>query len=218
VPLFGDYRAPRGINRNQEVRMKTIKMLSAACAVVFAFTALSASAATAHEWLEHKVIPLTKSVKVKEYGARYEFADEGARITFECTVEQKGTVGPGAAGQIASFKVSECRTLEGCEASQAPTLEAVHLPWSTELVTFESGLGNTITTKGAEWKWTCMILGSNWTEHCTIAPTMNVTNLGFNVEEAYKNEPVIDCFALGSFHMKASGVLQTENDESLWAK
>jgi hypothetical protein len=209
VPLFGDYRAPRGINRNQEVRMKTIKMLSAACAVVFALTALSASAATAHEW-RWEGLPLTKAEKVVEIGARYEFADAGARITFECTVEQKGTVGPGAAGQITSFKVSECRTIEGCEASQTPTLEAVHLPWSTELVTFESGLGNTITTKGAEWKWTCKILGSNWTEHCTIAPTMNVTNLGFNVEEAYKNEPVISCFALGSFHVKASGVLQSE--------
>ena len=39
---------------------------------------------------------------------------------------------------------------------------------------------------------------------------MNVTNLSFDVEEAYKNEPVIDCFALGSFHVKASGVLKSE--------
>jgi hypothetical protein len=185
--------------------MKTIKMLSAACAVVFALVALTATAATAHEW-RLKGAPLTKSVKFSQT-ATYTFKDLTIGAEFICEVEEKGTVGPGAAGQITSVKEVSCADKALCKTT--PTIEAVRLPWNTELTTFEGGVGNHITSKEPEWKWKCEIVGFDiLTEYCEVAPTMKVTNLAEgDVEESISDETT-SCFnGPGRFHTHGGGLL-----------
>jgi hypothetical protein len=197
--------------------MKTIKTLSAALTVVFAFAALSASAATAHEW-KIRGLGLTKSVPVSQT-ATYKFLDETNGASFICTVEEKGTVGPGAAGKITSIKELSCATSsEFCEA--APTLEALHLPWSTELVTFEGGLGNEITTKSPlpEWKWKCKSHFETWTETCGVYPTMKAKNVSLGVEETFPEKDRTGCSNSSLFYEEKGGILkETVEEEKLQA-
>jgi hypothetical protein len=192
--------------------MKTIKTLSAVCTVVSALVALTATAATAHEWRLSNA-PLTKSVKVSQT-ATYTFKDKAIGAEFTCKVEEKGTVGPGAAGQITGVKEVSCSDIASCKS---PTIEALDLPWNTELTTFESGVGNHITSKEPEWKWKCELLSEKRTEFCAVAPTMKVTNLAlYGVEEAIGSETT-SCFnAPGGFYTTGGGPLfETPFEEKL---
>lgn len=187
--------------------MRTIKTLSAACTVVFAFTALSAAAATAHEW-QLRSLPITKSVSVSEE-ANLRFTDNttGARIA--CTLEEKGTIGPGAAGQIATIKVASCTSLAGCQTGTVQ-FEALHLPWNTELQTFEAGLGNHILSK-PEWKWQCKLSGSTWVQYCNANTNMTVKNVRPNVEETFNPSERTSCLVGGSGLSTEGGGLLKES-------
>jgi hypothetical protein len=194
--------------------MKTIKTLSAVCTVVFALVALTATAASAHEWQIRRA-PLTKSVKVSQT-ATYTFEDRDVGAQFTCELEEKGTVGPGAVGQITSIKEVSCSEIKGC---QGPTIEALYLPWNTELTTFEGGVGNHIKSpKDAEWKWKCQIIGGEKrTEYCEVAPTMKVTNLAERGVEESISSAQTSCFnATAGFFTKGGGLLfETPFEEKL---
>jgi hypothetical protein len=193
--------------------MKNIKTVSVACAVAFAFAALWTTAATAHEWLKNGQ-PLTKSVNVTQK-ATYKWEQYGTRIEFSCTVEEKGTVGPGAAGQITSIKEVECHYLNGCQGPV--TIEARKLPWNTELQTFEGGVGNHITSSQPEWRWECEFVGEQRTETCAAVPTLSVKNLSLNVEESVHGVwNTRQCSGTGlETGVEGSGVLKEENENKL---
>ncbi|HEY3830422.1 MAG TPA: hypothetical protein VGL57_14610 [Solirubrobacteraceae bacterium] len=188
--------------------MKTIKMLSGACALVCALTALSASVATAHEWLQSG-IPLGKSVNVTQK-ASYKFGIGGfSYIRFGCEFEVKGTVGVGGKGEVTSVKEVKCYENNACQAGASQTVEAVHLPWHTELVTFEGGLGNKITTAEPEWKVKCKLAsGENLTETCEIYSTASLKNLSFSVEETLKDYSKTRCLNHSDFELEGGGILE----------
>ncbi len=185
--------------------MKTIKMLSVACTVVFALAALSASAATAHEW-QLKGKPLSEILNTKET-ATYKFIDEATGASFNCTFEEKGTIGLGAEGKITSVKEESCQSNNGfCETT--PTMEALKLPWSTKLVTYEGGVGNEITTKTPEWKWSCRVLLSSYTEYCAVDPMMETKNVAPNVEETAAPKRTSCLNATSAFSTEKGGLLK----------
>lgn len=192
----------------RKVCMKTIKMFSAACTVVFALVALSASAATAHEWLQQS-LRLEKNVNVTQK-ASYKFGIGGfSYIRFGCEFEEKGTVGTGGKGEVTSIKEVKCYENNACQAGSSQTVEALHLPWHTELVTFESGLGNKITTAEPEWKIKCKLTdGENLTETCEIYSTASLKSLEYSVEETLKDDNKTRCFNHSKFELEGGGLLE----------
>lgn len=194
--------------------MKTIKMLSVTCTVVFALTALSASAATAHEW-QMRGEGLTKSTNVTQ-NATLLFEDTALGAAFRCTVEEKGTIGVAGAGQIASIKQVSCASVSLCEGATTK-IEALKLPWNTELVTFEGGLGNHITTSSPEWKWQCKMDGETRIETCLAAPTMTVKNVAPNVEETVSARTGYSCDNGGNLRAEGGGLLKQAEGETIKA-
>jgi len=193
--------------------MKTIKAFSAACTIVCAFAALTATAATAHEW-QIRGVGLTKSVSTGQT-ATYTFVNTTNDAYFTCTVEEKGTASPGAAGTITSVKEVSCNT-DGNFCETAPTIEARNLPWSTELVTYEGGLGNHIKTTAAEWKWQCRSHFTGWTESCAVDPTMKVKNVSTGVDETYNANVGNSCSnSTAAFYTEGGGILKETFAEEL---
>jgi hypothetical protein len=188
--------------------MKTIRMFSVALTAACAFAALSTTAAAAHEWLQQG-LPLTKNINVSGK-ANYKFGIGGfGYIRFSCEFEEKGTVGAGGKGEITSIKKGTCYENEACQAGASQTVEAVHLPWHTELVTFEGGLGNKITTAEPEWKIKCKLTdGENLTETCGIYPTASLKNLSYSVEETLKDYGKTRCFSHSKFELEGTNVLE----------
>jgi hypothetical protein len=187
--------------------MKTIKMLFVALTVVSALTAVSATAASAHEW-KLLGMALTKSMSAKQTPT-YHFADRTNSAEFDCTLEENGTAGTGGLGQITSVKEVECKRDRLCQTN--PTIEAKNLPWNTELTTYEGKLVNRITSASPTWKWKCQVLGTEWTETCGVATTMFTKNIGEGVEEFYKNEKeiaVTECSNSSGFWVEGKGVLR----------
>jgi hypothetical protein len=187
--------------------MKTIRLLSVACTVMFALAALTATAASAHEW-KLSGIGLTKNVSSTQTPT-YHFADRTNSAEFDCTLEEKGTVGTGGLGQISSVKEVECKADRLCQT--APTIEAKNLPWNTELTTYEGKLVNRITSASPTWKGKCKVLGMEWTETCGVATTMFTKNIAEGVEESYKNEKeiaVTQCSNSSGFWVEGKGVLR----------
>jgi hypothetical protein len=89
----------------------------------------------------------------------------------ECSGESLGSIGPGKSGRITEVKTSaaQCRQIKVCENVEGA--EAVHTPWSTEVVeeggkVFDKILSGTGGEPG--WKVTCKvpILGST-ADECT---------------------------------------------------
>lgn len=185
------------------MRLVSKSMLLVVAALALSGVTAAAASAETHEWRLDSA-PLTKSVKVSQT-ATYQFKDRAIGAEFSCKVEEKGTVGPGAAGQITSVKGVSCSDIASCKN---PSIEALDLPWNTGLTTFEGGVGNHITSKEPEWKWKCELLSEKRTEFCEVAPTMKVTNLAlFGVEETISSETT-SCFnAPAEFYTAGGGTL-----------
>lgn len=161
--------------------MKTIRTLAVLLASVVAMAAVFASAASAHEW-RLAGVKLTKSVEVKSEWSIH-FSDTGDGNSYECKFEEKGTVGPGAAGAITSItttgatktKTISCHRISGC--STELTIEAENLPWTTELTAVGEELRNAITApKSPEWKVVCKGGALEGTYLCSVAHSTSVKN------------------------------------------
>jgi hypothetical protein len=195
--------------------MKAIKMLSTACVVVSAFAALSTTAASAHEWKLHGS-PLLTSKAFYESG-KISFEDTTVGAELGCSVVEEGTVGAGAAGKITKITSPSGANLVSCESArfcrQPASIEALHLPWSAELVELEGELRNVITTKGAEWKIQCFALGENWVNDCGVSLNMGVKNVTKGVEEFYDGKSArtsCSAWGAGSLISMGSGLIQTQ--------
>ncbi|HEV3319690.1 MAG TPA: S53 family peptidase [Solirubrobacteraceae bacterium] len=70
----------------------------------------------------------------------------GERVTVECEVGAIGTVGPGASGAVSSWTASKCVPKNGtCLHS---SVEALGLPWYSELISVEGTLRDVIASGG----------------------------------------------------------------------
>jgi hypothetical protein len=180
--------------------MKTIRMFSVALTVVCAFAALSATAATAHEWRNFKG-PLTKAMEVQATGP-LTFENRAWGYKIQCTVHEMGTVGPGAHSEITSIKSTTGSTEIPCEhveggycTTAAHITTSSKLPWASELVSVGSEVRNSLVGE-PEWKVTCEGGYSAFKDWCGVTPSSGLKNYFEDKVEVIFEEksPATYCF------------------------
>jgi hypothetical protein len=179
--------------------MKTIKTFGAALLALLACGVLSASAAEAYEW-QIGGSPLTKAEAVESTSTvTFENTKEG--YEFSCAIARKGTVSTGGKGEITSIassggaKAISC-TLKHSDADceSAMEIEAVGLPWATELVAVGGELRDKLTATH-EWKVKCKEVGGlTRTNSCNATGSVGPHNVNGGVEQiADSDSPRTGC-------------------------
>ncbi len=109
-----------------------------------------------YEWEE-----ITSARAVTEEG-ELEFEDSktslGA-VRLKCKVVSTGEVGPGSEGNVEKVTTSGCKVVKGTCGS--PTVEAVHLPWKTELTEIGGQMRDVLKSGGTGlpgYKSTCTVI------------------------------------------------------------
>ncbi|HEY3830592.1 MAG TPA: hypothetical protein VGL57_15485 [Solirubrobacteraceae bacterium] len=192
--------------------MKTIKMLGLTVVAMLALGGLSASAATAYEW------QINGAALVKPAAAHWtstiKFENTAEAYSFSCTIAHKGTLGTGASGEITSItssggaKAIPCELTHGSsDCTSAMEIEALGLPWATELATVGGELRNKIAGS-PEWKVRCKGVGgearTNW---CVVSPNAGPHNVTGGVEEIYdSNSPHTTCLDDGGNPFVTRGI------------
>lgn len=115
--------------------MKAIKLLGISVVAVLAFGALTTSAFAQPTWLVDKV-EAPAGTKVDSKTGKLLLEDMGVKTSFTVEGTTEGTVGPKGADETTKITVSAAAFQEAglCETSVKPTVEAVHLPYTTSLV------------------------------------------------------------------------------------
>ncbi|HEY3828915.1 MAG TPA: hypothetical protein VGL57_06940 [Solirubrobacteraceae bacterium] len=159
--------------------------------VALALGALSASAAMAHEW---KVSgnPVISPTKAESEGT-LQFENTTEQYSFQCKFRRKVELEPGGLGEITSItstsgaKVLKCETKTSSACEKEAEIEALHLPWRTELVTINGELRNKIVKGGGqpEWKITCFLFRIKTPNWCYATTNAGIKNSGSLVEEIY---------------------------------
>ncbi len=113
-------------------------------------------------------------------------------VAVECEDTGSGTAGPVAAGEMTKWTMSNCAGTahSSCEGT-GETIEALHLPWHTELAYVEGRTREVITANGKGtpgFKLKCKALGSNITDECVAVPSTNMTNTKSGVTAAFDGE------------------------------
>lgn len=155
------------------MKMSTITRFGVLVAALAAISgAASSVAAASPEWLTYKheeILPSAKVYTSPVENAVFRAMSPGGSVAFtiDCSMKTEGTVGPIAKGKIEhvtdskGYSPMQCQEepgggIEGCDPPQ--TVEAVNLPWTTELVASGSEVHNLIKsgTNGTPgWKITC---------------------------------------------------------------
>jgi hypothetical protein len=138
-----------------------------------------------HEWLIGGKL-IASPVKVHSHGLLLLTDDTapGGATAVHCFGFNSGTVGPHALDLIETITAEKLGTNKkitckfdktgACEAATAPTAEAIHLPWHTELTLFGSAVRDMVMSDGAGnpgWAVTCKTILGNVTDTCENALT-----------------------------------------------
>jgi hypothetical protein len=138
-----------------------------------------------HEWLIGGKL-IASPVKVHSHGLLLLTDDTapGGATAVHCFGFNSGTVGPHALDLIETITAEKLGTNKKitckfdktgtCEAGTAPTAEAIHLPWHTELTLFGSAVRDMVMSDGAGnpgWAVTCKTILGNVTDTCENALT-----------------------------------------------
>ncbi|HEY3827951.1 MAG TPA: hypothetical protein VGL57_02020 [Solirubrobacteraceae bacterium] len=214
--------------------MKNMRALGIALAAIFAISAMSASAATAASWYLQGS-PLTKAEKVSSE-TTITFEESGTGIALQCErVYREGLVNPGVTGEITSIlqehagsKQIRCKVIrEGsgrwarfCPENKDNYVEAVNLPWHTELETIGEKLRDVISGENklpAEFHIQCE--GAPVID-CFAETNTSVTNVSQGVELATdSNSPTSSCAGFGGkLHLGYHEVLKAASGKVLAVK
>ena len=227
------------------MRLRTIGL---ALVAVFAMSAVAASAASAvpPSWgacaagtpetkppclnSSEKLVELTSALAVKSKGT-LSLTDTKVplvgSVTVKCTGTDAGTIGPEKADSITEiYETSGSKKIK-CTSSQCtgtPEAEAVHLPWTTELVEVtnkkgEKEIRDLIKNSGAGvpgWAVKCTILGVTKTDECTAASSTKTTNTasGNVAAEFEKESPKANCSLGGTGSGEVNGTDTIEHPTS----
>jgi hypothetical protein len=169
--------------------MQKIKTFSVALVAMLAFGALSVSAADAFEW-QVEGASLTNPVAVSATST-ITFANTDEGYEFKCTIARKGMAGVGAKGEITSITSSGGAKAIPCElihssgdCSSAMEIEAVGLPWATEIVAVEGQPRNKLAATQV-WKVRCKGIGGEARSNvCDVPATAGLHNNSKGVEQA----------------------------------
>lgn len=198
--------------------MKIIKRLGLALVAVLALSAFTASIAGAYEW-QISGGALTKPAEVSGTST-ITFKNLAEGYAFRCAIVDKGTVGPGAKGEITSIASSggaksiPCElTSSSVDCESAMEIEAVGLPWTTELAGVNGDLRNKLTA-AHEWKVKCKEAGGVARSNlCGVPGSTGPHNLTTSVEEIYDSSSPThtSCFddSAGEFVAEGAEILST---------
>ena len=116
--------------------------------------------------------------------------DSETTNTVECEDTVEGTAGPGVAGTVTKWTASKCTTTKGTCVS--PVMEAVHLPWHSELNISAEKTQDTITEGGKGspgYQMKCTVLGIKVTDECTATKlSTSMENATASVEALFDGE------------------------------
>lgn len=92
------------------------------------------------------------------------------RVAVTCSARDEGSVGPGKLDRIEKITEIKCSTGEHCE--EVSEVEALNLPWQTEIFEIEKTTRDRITngktkTEAPGWKIKCKVLGFKEEDRCT---------------------------------------------------
>lgn len=191
--------------------MKIVKTLGLVLAVALMFGALSASAAMAYEW-QLNGAPITKAESIS-WTSKLTFENPTEEETYNCTIAHKGSLTTEGRGEITSVTSSGGAKAISCEITHAGGLcekeveiEALNLPWATELATVNGVLRDKILGS-PEWKIKCKKIIYTDTNRCGASTNLGPHNLESGVQETYDGfSPVRGC---------GSGNLVTRGTETL---
>ncbi len=107
------------------------------------------------------------------------------QLEVECKDTGTGFVGPGEVSEMTKWTLSECSNKRGCSGS-TPSIEALRLPWHSELYSVEGGVQN--LTSGGEFKFTCTASGETIKDECNWVPAATLTNTGSGVTVAFREK------------------------------
>jgi hypothetical protein len=188
--------------------MKTIKTFGITLVAMLTLGAVSASVAAAYEWqLNGKAISEATAVS---WTSTITFENALEEYKYRCTIAYQGTAGPGAKSEITSItsaggaKAISCESLHNSvDCESAVEVEALGLPWTSELGKNDGEVRNTLT-HAEEWKVKCK--GSVPTNWCAVSPSTGVHNVSAGVEAIYdSNSPGTACFENGGTSLYTRG-------------
>jgi hypothetical protein len=198
--------------------MRSIKMAFGLAVAVTCLLAVSAASALAAPVWEQKVGGVFSEIKAAtaastEGKLKLEDLKGGINkeaVQIECTVKSTGKIGAGSADSIEKTEATKCTVIKG--TCGTPTVEALHTPWTTELV---AGIRDNIKNSGAGlpgWKVTCTILFVKVVDTCETETSTSMANneATGNVEATFNAEsPKAKCSRGGAETGVVEGVLTT---------
>ncbi|HTC71272.1 MAG TPA: hypothetical protein VK655_00185 [Solirubrobacteraceae bacterium] len=101
-------------------------------------------------------------------------------LEVECKDTGTGSVGPEEVSEMTKWTLSECQDKRGCSGS-THSIEAMSLPWHSELFSIESGVQN--LTSGGGFKFTCVVSGVTIEDECNFVPAAKLTNTSSGVTD-----------------------------------
>lgn len=174
--------------------MRAIRILTVLIAVL-AVGALSASAALANpEWELGGT--LLKGIVAAESEGTIALENKTEEYVIQCKVRRKvelgNVLGLGVINSItntAGAKLMKCETKVSSDCETEAEVEALHLPWGTELTgSAGSEARNRILSKSSEepeWKITCREFGVKTTNWCSAVTSAGTKNEAAGVLESY---------------------------------
>jgi hypothetical protein len=118
------------------------------------------------------------------------------RIGVHCEDTGKGKAGSTYKGEITSLTFSNCSKVIGTGCESAASIEALHLPWSTELATVKSAPRNYIVSSGKgapEFVLTCKTVEGMTKEYCRGQRSTAMANASGKVTATYSSEEKFSC-------------------------
>ncbi len=208
-----------------------LKTLVAVLTALLSLAAISATAASAHEWQRAKHALLKTEKFESKADVRFELSSVEGNESFECEYNEKGTVGIGAGGKITSVtnkagsKVIECSHPEGIRQCEVYDVEARDLPWATELFESESHVRDRIMSGGEgppEWHIFCG-KGGGFSNKCSFETSTRMENFATGpspeVKAYFEPKFGLDCVygAAEHFHYNGKEVIHASNYDGLEA-
>jgi hypothetical protein len=118
------------------------------------------------------------------------------RIGVHCEDTGKGKVGPTYKGEITSLTFSNCSSVIGTGCKSAASIEALDLPWSTEMATVKGAPRNYIVSSGKgapEFVLTCKTVEGMTKEYCRGQRSTAMANASGKVTATYSSEEKFSC-------------------------
>ena len=152
---------------------------------------LSAEAGGALTWL-HNEAPITEASAIGWKGTvtLSDFINGLGTIAVKCEDTGSGTAGVLGSGEMTQWTISNCSPVFSSHCESEAAIEALHLPWHTELAVVEGAIRNVITNGGKGtplYKLKCKASGTNITDECPV-PNMAMTNTKSGVTATFEKE------------------------------